>query len=115
MTARVSFICPVHDRPALLRAALASCLAQTMNDWEAVVVDDHSVDDIEGVVSSFDDPRIRYFRQTPDFKGVAAARELAIEAAESNILITLDGDDINHPNRAYRCFETLNEDSARVI
>lgn len=115
MSPRVSFISPVRDRPALLRVALASCIAQSIEEWEAVVVDDHSADDIEGVVSSFGDSRIRYIRQGPNAQGVAAAREAAIEAARSNILITLDTDDINHPHRAHRCLETLNEDIARVI
>ena len=51
MTPDVSFLIPAHNRPEELKAALASCLAQSYEAWEAVVVDDHSDSaDLEGLV-----------------------------------------------------------------
>lgn len=115
MTPRVSFISPVRNRAGLLRVSLASCISQSIQEWEVVVVDDHSDEDIEGTVSSLSDARIRYIRQQPNVHGVAAARETAIREARSNILITLDADDINHPHRAHSCIDALSGDVARVI
>lgn len=114
-TARVSFIVPVHNRAGELRAALASCLAQTFDAWEAVILDDHSTEPVEAVVRGFADPRLRYHRQRADRRGVAAAREAAIALAHTPILITLDGDDINMPHRAGRCLELLEGAAPRLI
>ena len=71
----VSFLIPAHDRPRELKAALASCLAQSCGDWEAVVVDDHSeAADLEEVVAGFGEERLRYARLEGEG---TAARELS--------------------------------------
>lgn len=114
-TPQVSFIVPVRNRAAELRVALASCLAQSFEAWEAIVLDDHSDEPVEAVVRGFSDPRLRYQRQSADRHGVAAAREAAIALASTTILITLDGDDINQPQRAGRCLELLQGETARLI
>ena len=76
---QVSFITPAHNRPRELRAALASCLCQSIEDWEAVVVDDHSDDaDLEAVVAGFSDPRLRYHQLDSDQRGVADAVALSV-------------------------------------
>lgn len=111
----VSFIVPVRNRVSQLRAALASCLAQTFERWEAVILDDHSDEPVEAVVRTFADPRLRYHRQSGDRRGVASARQAAIALAQTEILITLDGDDINVPQRAGRCLELLEGETARLI
>ena len=112
----VSFITPARNRPKELRAALASCLCQSLEDWEAVVVDDHSDQaDLAGLIQDLNDPRIRYVKQDLGSSGEAAGREKAIAAARSNILITLDSDDLNHPHRAADCLELLKGTHPRLI
>ena len=112
----VSFITPAHNRAKELKAALASCLAQTQENWEAVVIDDHSDQaDLEALVSTFNDSRIRYVPQEEGRTGEAAGRETAIREARSNILITLDSDDLNHPQRAARCHELLKIPTPRLL
>ena len=115
-TPLVSFITPARNRPLELRAALASCLCQSFDQWEVVVVDDHSDQvDLAALVAAFGDPRIRYISQVPGVCGVAAARQLAIAEARSDILITLDSDDLNHPHRAADCYALLKLDTPRLI
>jgi len=113
---KVSFIIPARNRGYQLKAALASCLSQTLEEWEAIVVDDHSdLDNIQEIIKSIDDCRIRYILQKPNQTGEAAGRELAILNAQSNILITLDSDDLNYPYRAARCLQLLDESSPKMI
>ena len=112
----VSFITPARNRVQELRAALASCLCQSLEDWEAVVVDDHSDQaDLKDLIEGFNDPRLRYVKQDHGASGEAAGRERAIAEARSNILITLDSDDLNHPHRAADCLELLNGTHPRMI
>lgn len=112
----VSFLIPAHNRPRELKAALASCLAQSVDDWEAVVVDDHSeAADLETLVAEFGDERLRYARLNGEERGVAVARNQAVALARSDRLVTLDSDDLNHPHRAARCLELLDPDRPQLI
>jgi glycosyltransferase involved in cell wall biosynthesis len=59
----ISVVLPTHNRARFfLGRAIRSILAQTFQDYELIVVDDASTDDTRGLVRSFDDPRIMYFR-----------------------------------------------------
>ena len=115
-TPAVSFLIPAQNRPAQLKAALASCLAQSCVNWEAVVVDDHSdTADLRNLVGCFSDNRLRYAHLGPQEHGVSAARNKAITLARSDRLLTLDSDDLNHPHRAARCQELLDPSQAQLI
>ncbi|MCL5059538.1 MAG: glycosyltransferase [Candidatus Thermoplasmatota archaeon] len=64
----VSVVLPTYKRAHLLARAIRSVLDQTHANLELIVVDDNSPDDTAAVVQSFDDPRIRYFRNDPNLK-----------------------------------------------
>ena len=115
-TPEVSFLIPARDRPEELKAALASCLAQSLDGWEAVVVDDHSeTADLQALVAGFGDRRIRYTRLANGETGVSSARNRAIALAHSSRLLTLDSDDLNNPHRAARCLELLDTSKPQLI
>ena len=112
----VTFMIPAHDRPRELKAALDSCLDQSCADWEAVVVDDHSdTADLQGLVAGFNDERMRYTRLEPGEHGVSMARNRAVALARTDRLITLDSDDLNHPDRAARCRALLDPAQPQLI
>ena len=99
--ARVTVVVPTHNSGAHLTQAIESILAQGYADWEALIVDDASTDDTHEVALSFArrDPRIRAVRLERNV-GVAAARNVAIEASGGGELIALlDHDD--HWRRDY--------------
>lgn len=86
-----SVIIPVYNRIDLLKEAIDSVLAQTFHDYEVIVVDDGSTDDVAAVVSSYGD-RIHYLRQ--ENQGVGAARNTGATAAKGQYLAFLDSDDL---------------------
>lgn len=91
-TPRVSVLLPAYGVAHMVGDALASLQAQTMPDWEAIVVDDGAPDDVAGAVRPFlADPRIRLLET--DNGGLAVARNRAAAAARAPILSLLDGDD----------------------
>ena len=67
--ARITVVVPVFNRQDKLRRALASLRAQTLVDFECLVVDDCSTVPIEPVVTELSDHRFRYLRngQNGDF------------------------------------------------
>jgi glycosyltransferase involved in cell wall biosynthesis len=56
---QVSVIIPVYNRADTLAMAVQSVLAQTFHDFEIIIIDDGSTDDLAGALTSFDDPRLR--------------------------------------------------------
>ena len=115
-TPAVSFLIPVKNRPKELKTAMASCIAQSLDEWEALVVDDHSENvDLERLVEAFGDTRLRYTRLPAGERGVSAARNRAIALARSPRLLTLDSDDLNNPHRAARCLELLDPNKLQLV
>lgn len=92
---KTSVIIPVYNRLTYLQATIQSVLAQTETDWELLVVDDGSQEDVAGFITQFTDPRIRFIRQTN--QGNAAARNTGIGQAQGAYIICLDSDDVWHP------------------
>jgi glycosyltransferase involved in cell wall biosynthesis len=88
----VSVIIPTHNRAAYLKAAIASVLNQTFQDFEILIVDDGSSDTTPDVVKSFDDDRIQYVRH-PKSRGGAAARNTGIGHCRGEYVAFLDDDD----------------------
>ncbi len=90
----VSIVIPAHDYAHTLPAAIASALAQTVDDLEVIVVDDGSTDDTPTVLADHAD-RIRVHRQ-PN-RGLSAARNTGARLARGRFVVFLDADDTLHP------------------
>jgi len=90
----VSVVIPTHNRSKYIERAIASVLAQTYADLEAIVVDDGSADDTARVAEAYarKDSRIRLI-QHERRKGAQAARNTGIFAATGKWIAFLDSDD----------------------
>ena len=90
-----------------LRECIDSIVAQTYPDWELLVVDDASPDPIEAVVKTYDDARIRYYRNAQNY----GARHLVdqwnhcLSLATGAYVICMGDDDLLLPH----CLETYAE------
>lgn len=93
----VSVIIPTCNRPAALREALASVMAQTYRSFEIIVVNDGGVDISEVVRSCYGEGKIVSLRHE-ERKGRSAARNTAIRAARGRYIAYLDDDDIYYPD-----------------
>ena len=80
-----------------LASALESVLSQTFADFEVVAVDDGSTDATPARLAEYAarDPRIRVFTQ-PN-RGVSAARNRGLDAAQGTYIFFVDPDDRAHP------------------
>ena len=89
-TPLVSVIIPIYNGAQTIEHALKSVFAQTLTDFEIVVVDDGSTDDTPSVLARFGD-RIRVIRQSN--RGLPGARNAAVAAARGEMLALIDHDD----------------------
>lgn len=89
----MTVVIPAYNRAGLLPRAIRSVHAQSYTNWELIVVDDGSTDDTAEVVRAMAPAiGIRYIRQDPN-RGVGAARNAGIAAANGEIISMLDSDD----------------------
>jgi glycosyltransferase involved in cell wall biosynthesis len=86
-----SIIVPVYNRSDLIMRALDSVFAQTLQDFEIIVVDDGSRDDIAASMERVNDERVTFVRQ--DNAGASVARNTGIDHAAGRFVAFLDSDD----------------------
>lgn len=101
-TLLISIIVPVYNRAHLVPVAIQSVLNQTEINWELIIVDDCSTDNIMGVISEYKDERIK-FHKLPVNKGNAGARNEGVKKAAGDYIFFLDSDDEMYPG-AFKCF-----------
>lgn len=106
MTPRVAVVVPVHDQAAFLPRALGSLLAQDVRDWEAVVVDDGSSDDVRSAVP--DDARIRVVRHDAN-RGLGAALNTGLRRTSAPLIAYLPADDAWYPDHLARLLPLLED------
>ena len=57
-----SIVIPTYNRANLIKRCIESVINQTYQNWEAIIVDNYSEDNTEEIVSSFNDERIRFYK-----------------------------------------------------
>ena len=97
---KISVLFPVYNTPEpFLREAVESILNQTFSDFELIVINDASPDEnVEKVVLSYHDDRIRYYRNEKNL-GISPTRNKLIDLAQGEYLAVMDHDDISLPER----------------
>jgi glycosyltransferase involved in cell wall biosynthesis len=98
----VSVIMPCYNRADIIGSAVHCLQRQTFCDWELIVVDDGSKDDIAAAMGAFcGDSRIRLVRH-PVNRGASAARNTGMAAASGRFIAFLDSDDEWLPEKLQR-------------
>ncbi len=112
MSARpaVSVVTPVWNAAATLAETVASVQAQSLADWEMLIVDDGSTDGSRALAEALAarDPRLRLLGGGAR-RGPAAARNEAIRAARGRRIAFLDADDLWYPGKLARQIAFMDE------
>jgi len=94
----VSVVVPSYNHAKYLRKAIDSVLAQDFADFELLISDDKSPDNSWDVISGFDDPRIRSFRQERNL-GPVGNLVFLIQQARGKYIALLNSDDVWYPSK----------------
>jgi glycosyltransferase involved in cell wall biosynthesis len=95
---KISVVIPTYNGKEHLGEAIRSVLNQTYANFEVIVVDDASPENVSHVVNSFTDSRVRYVRHERN-KGAVAARKTGVGVSTGEIIAFLDQDDIFHKQK----------------
>ena len=104
-----SVVLTTHNRSAMLKRAIESCIAQT-TPCEIVVVDDCSTDDTGATAARF--PQVTYIRN-PTNLGHSRTANIGIARASGSWIKHLDDDDYLHPDCLRRMGEVIASAQAR--
>ncbi len=90
---KVSICSSVLNQSDWLKKMLASVIAQTYKDFELILVDDGSTEDIKAVVDSFNDPRINLIRWDEN-RGMPHGMNHALSQARGEYISVLSADEM---------------------
>ena len=110
MQPKVSVVISFYNGADFICEALASVLAQTLTDWELILVDDGSTDASSGIAKDLarSDPRVRYVTHAErSNRGLANSRVLGSDCASGEYLLFLDHDDILDDDALQRLADLL--------
>jgi glycosyltransferase involved in cell wall biosynthesis len=92
----LSVCIPAYNGALYLAEAMKSVLDQSYSDFELIVVDDASSDATAEIAQSFQDPRLRHFRNRVN-RGLVGNWNRCIELARGSYLCIFHQDDIMMP------------------
>jgi len=112
---KVSIVIPLYNKAPYVERALESIGAQTVSDFEVIVVDDGSTDGGASVVARYPDRRVRLITQSNT--GPGPARNAGIAEAQGEFIAFLDADDewlSTYLEESVRSLEELGTDVAAI-
>jgi hypothetical protein len=111
----VSVVIPTFEQARFIRRALDSLHAQSLVDWEAIIIDDGSPDETGEVVSTYvDDERIRYYRLKKN-QGLGHALNEGISKANAPLIAYLPSDDVYYGDHLRSLKMRLDKEAEAVL
>tara|TARA_B110000438_G_scaffold303603_1_gene365907 strand:- start:3339 stop:4271 length:933 start_codon:yes stop_codon:yes gene_type:complete len=105
----ISVVIPTFNHADFLKVAISSVVAQTYQNFEIVIVDNHSNDHTIEVVGSFNDDRI-HLHKINNNGVIAASRNLGVDQTKGEWIAYLDSDDYWYPTRLQCLLDSMHSD-----
>lgn len=90
----VSIIIPAYNAGEFISKTLDSILNQTWTNWEAIVVNDGSIDNTEAIVKQYAESDNRIILVSQSNRGCSPAKNIGLGFAKGDFVQYLDADDI---------------------
>jgi glycosyltransferase involved in cell wall biosynthesis len=104
---KVSIIIPAYNAMKYLPETVASVFQQTFEDYEVIIVNDGSKDNIESWLAQLKHPKVRLITQ--ENQGLSGARNTGILDAKGEYVALLDADDLWAPTKLDKQVNLLDE------
>ena len=106
----LSIIIPCYNSEKTLKGTLDSILEQNFDDWEAIIVNDGSIDTTENIALNFvnKDDRFKYY--TKQNEGLGKTRNYGIGRAKGKYILPLDSDNQLKENFAQDAIDVFEKD-----
>jgi glycosyltransferase involved in cell wall biosynthesis len=102
----ISVLMPVYNAEKYLNEAIDSILNQTFADFEFVIINDGSTDRSEEIILSYQDARIKYFKNDVNLKLIKTLNR-GLELVAGKYVARMDADDVSELNRLQVQFDFM--------
>ena len=110
LSPKVSVLIPAYNAMDFLPDTVSSALAQTYQDFELIIINDGSTDNITAWANSLSDPRVRLISQ--ENTGLSGARNTGLACAKGEYIAFLDADDLWLPTKLEKQVRQLDNNPA---
>lgn len=98
MKPEISVIMPVYNCKQYIFESIKSICNQTFENWELIIINDNSIENIEEEIKKIQDDRIHYHAFT-EHEGLFSSLKYGLQQAQGDFIIFHDPDDISSPSR----------------
>lgn len=102
----ISVILPVYNAEEYIYESIQSILNQSYNTFEVIIINDGSTDSTEEIIKSFNDNRIRYYKNEKNLRLISSLN-FGLQLVRGEYIARIDSDDIALPNRFEKQVEFL--------
>lgn len=110
----VTVLMSVYNGEIFLRSSIDSILNQNFKNFEFVIIDDGSTDNSCEIIKSYNDQRIRFFKNNSNI-GLAASLNRGLKYAKGKLIARQDADDISLPERLEKQVSFMHKNSNVVL
>ncbi|WP_052417932.1 glycosyltransferase family 2 protein [Jejuia pallidilutea] len=105
----LSIVIPCYNSESTLEGTLESVLHQDFQDWEAIIVNDGSPDNVETIALTWleKDERFKYYKKQNG--GLGSARNYGISKAKGEFILPLDSDNQVKEDYALKAISVFTE------
>jgi len=111
----ISILMPVRNEAKYLRACLDSIRQQTYQDWQLIVVDDHSKDETTVIIEEYAIKDQRILWSTNEGTGILPALQQAFVHSTGAFITRMDGDDLMPSSKLAVLLDLLKDAPLRTI
>ncbi|KEI87343.1 glycosyl transferase [Clostridium botulinum B2 267] len=98
MKPEISVIMPVYNCKQYIFESIKSICNQTFENWELIIINDNSIENIEEEIKKIQDDRIHYHAFV-EHEGLFNSLEYGLQQAQGDFITFHDPDDISSPTR----------------
>jgi len=104
---KFSIILPTYNRAdTYLKDAIDSIVSQSYDNWELLIIDNHSQDFTDELIDSYKDHRIKTYK-IHNNGNIAKSRNLGIKKSSGDYIALIDSDDFWHKDKLKTSLEYL--------
>lgn len=105
----ISIVIPTYNHAKFLSKALKSVIDQTYKNWEAIIIDNQSIDETYQVIKKYNHPKINYVKISNNGV-ISKSRNLGIKISKGEWIAFLDSDDWWTEDKLEVCVNKINKD-----
>lgn len=110
----ISSILPCYNAEKFIKESIESVLSQTYENWELIIIDDGSKDNSAKIIKSFQDSRIKYFKNNKNI-GVVKSLNKGVKKAQGTYIARIDADDRMAPQRLEKQITFLSQNPEYAV